>query len=409
MSEQRTSSLSRRYDYSYNTKDDGGNSGKSVMDWSKVKNGKELKFYKVRDGWNRLDFIPYIIKSPNHPMVKNEGWQVGDPDYVMDLWVHRNVGPGEVDVICPKKMWRKPCPVCELAAELLKSGKEKEAKELKATRRVFYNVIDAKAPEEGIQIFEVSHYLFERNLSDCARNQEGGQVFYADLEGGKTVKFRARDSSSGDWTEFTDFQFLDRETPLKPKLINHAISFDEALILRNAEEINKLLYGDDDDDDPKGGSSARGRGRDDDDDDDPPPRSGSHKAQKDDDDDDDPPPRSGKDKGKGKGDDDDDDDDDPPPRSGKAEAADDDDDDDDDPPPAKPEKDKGKADKANADDDDLPPAKPAAEKAGKAGKAEAAEEGKCPHGFKFGKECDDHDECEKCKQWDPCSKAGSGK
>ena len=241
------SSLSKRYQSSYESK--GGNSNRnSVLDYSKVDG--EIEFFSPKEGRNRINIIPYEIKTKNHPLVKKGEMEIGDIDYVMDIWVHKNVGPAEKNVICLKNTFGKPCPICEHASMLRKKGEEDEAKDLKPSRRVIYNVEDLKEPGK-VKVFESSHYLFEKELIDEARDdEEGGFINFADPEEGKEIKFRASKTSQGgfEFNEYKSFSFEDREEPLSKKLLAKAISFDEILNVPTSEEVEKIFFGNTEDD-----------------------------------------------------------------------------------------------------------------------------------------------------------------
>ena len=340
MIKKKSANLSKRYQSSYETKDSGG-AKTGVMDWGKVDG--EVSFFKPVEGKNRINIIPYTIKSKNHPLVRKGDFEIGDSDYVMDVYVHRSIGPSEASVICLKSTYGKPCPICEQSALLIKQGKEKEGKDLRSKRRVFYNVEDLKEPGK-VKIFEASHNLFEKELIDEARDDdEGGFVNFADPAEGKEIKFRGSETSFNKtkYLEFKSFSFVDRDEPLSDDLLESAVSFDEIMRVPTYEEVEKILYGQEDDDDEpeeKPAKSARKPSTDDDEDDEP--------------EDDEPPKPKGKKK------------------------------------PAKEESD---------DDDDEPEEeKPKPKKSA----------GKCPFGHAFGKDTDAFEECDDCDCWDKCMKAG---
>lgn len=237
-------SLAKRYATSYQSRDKNGNSGSRVIDFS----GTDLEFYAPQEGRNRISIVPYTIKTDKHPLVKNKTLDVGDMDYVMDVWEHRGVGPAQGSVLCLKHTYGKPCPICEEAARLKKEGKDDEAKALRAKRRVYYNVFD---PKDGkVKIFATSHYLFEKELIEEARDDEdGGYIDFADPEEGKEIRFRAVKTSLGgqDYFEYKSFSFEDREEALPKKVLNTAVSFDELLDVPTYSQVEKVLYGDGED------------------------------------------------------------------------------------------------------------------------------------------------------------------
>ena len=290
--------LSKRYQASFETKESKGGSRKGVMDWKKVDG--EVNFFKPAEGKNRINIIPYVIKTKNHPLVKRGDFEIGDTDYVMDCWVHRSIGVSEANVICLKETYGKPCPICEQSALLAKEGKDKEAKDLKPKRRVFYNVQDLKDPDK-LKVFEASHNLFEKELIDEARDdEEGGFVDFADVENGKEIKFRASETSFGKikYMEFKSFGFEDRDEPIPDELVESAISFDEIMNVPTYEEVEKIIYGQEDDDSdedetPKKSSKkvVDDEDEDEDEDDEPAPAKKSKHRDEDDDSDEDETPK----------------------------------------------------------------------------------------------------------------------
>ena len=129
-----------------------------------------------------------------------------------------------------------------------------------------------KEPEK-LKIFETSHYLFEKELIDEARDdEEGGFVDFADEESGKEIKFRCSKVSKGgfEFNEYKSFGFEDRDENIPDELIEKAISFDEILNVPTYEEVEKIFYGSDDDDEdeePKSKSKSKSKVDDDEDDD----------------------------------------------------------------------------------------------------------------------------------------------
>lgn len=234
-------SLAKRYQRSYESKD-SGSVKKGVMNYDNV------EFYKPEEGRNRINIIPYTIKTKNHPLVKSGEFEIGEKDYLMDVFVHKNIGASESSVICLKKTYGKPCPICEQAELFKKQGKETEAKALNPSRRVFYNVQDLK--DGKLKIFEVSHYLFEKELIDEARDGEDGYVNFADEEEGKEISFKASKEKKGkiEYLEFKSFRFEDRDEPIPEELLENVVSFDEIMNVPTYEQAEKILFGSDDED-----------------------------------------------------------------------------------------------------------------------------------------------------------------
>ena len=347
MIQKKKSGLAKRYQASYESKGSSSGGRAGVMNYRKVDG--EIEFFSPQEGRNRINIIPYVIKTKNHPLVKKGEFEVGDKDYVMDIFVHRGVGPSEASVLCLKNTYGKPCPICEQSALLRKQGKEDEAGALKASRRVFYNVQDLKNPEK-LKVFEASHFLFEKELIDEARDDdEGGFVDFADEETGKEIKFRCSKVSKGgfEFNEFKSFSFEDREENIPDELLESAISFDEIMNVPTYEEVEKILFGQDDEDESEEPAKKPKHSEDDND--------------LDEDDNEKPAKKSSKDN-----------------EEYESEK-----------PIKKPAK------EVDDEKEDEKPVKTSKEKC-------KGDCGKCPFGHKFGNDTDNFDDCDDCDVWDKC-------
>lgn len=360
--------LAKRYQASYETKGSGRVTG--VMDYKKV--DREVEFFSPKEGRNRINIIPYIIKTKNHPLVRKGEFEIGDKDYVMDIYTHRGVGPSEATVLCLKNTYGKPCPICEYSAQLKKQGKEDEAGALKPSRRCFYNVQDCKNPDK-LMVFEASHYLFEKELIDEARDDdEGGFVDFADEENGKEIKFRCSKVTKNkmEFNEFKSFSFEERDENIPDEILNSAISFDEIMSVPTYEEVEKILYGQDDEDADEENEKQVKKNREEDEGDedgDEFEASKKSKSKRDDEDEDEQPIKK-------------------PAKKSKSEE-DENNDGDDDEPASKNEKDD--------DNDEEEVEKPAKKKC-------SNNCNKCPFGHNFGDDCDEFDDCDDCDMWDKC-------
>ena len=290
------SGMAKRYESSYANRDGGGSSKGGVINYRNYDG--EIVFFNPGEGKHRINIIPYTIKSKNHPLVKSGEAEVGEKDYVLDFYTHRGVGPSEKTVLCLKNTYGKPCPICEYSASLRKAGKEEEAKALKPSRRVAYNIEDLKEPGK-LKVFETSHYLFEKELIEEARDDdEGGFIDFADEEEGMEIKFRATKVKKGDmeFNEFKSFSFEDRDKPISKKLLDSAISFDELLTVPTYEEVEKILYGDDEEEPKKPSKKSKPVEDDDEDDeeDEPAPKKSAKKKSDDDEEDEEPALKSKK-------------------------------------------------------------------------------------------------------------------
>ena len=117
--------LGSRYAQQAANSDSYGEARQSFMNWAGVK----LKFFTMKKEMDRvnLNILPYQIKSTKHPEVVAGRRKVGQWDYLLDVWVHRNLGPNKKDMLCPKATYGKACPACEERQKLYDEGRDEEA------------------------------------------------------------------------------------------------------------------------------------------------------------------------------------------------------------------------------------------------------------------------------------------
>jgi len=249
----KSNSLRDRLKKSYDTRERGAGSRSSAMDWKKI---DDIKFYKPKEGKNKINIIPYLIKTKNDPLVKTNDAKVGDESYMLDVYFHNNIGPTQAQVVCLKETYGKPCPICELRQQYYNEGKRDEAGALKPKRTCFYNIQDVKNDPDTLQVWNISHFLFEKELIEEAffKGEDGEPVDFVDIDDGKTIVFRASDTDSlingkkVTFMEFKSFDFIERDEPIEESLIKKTVSFDELLIVHTYDELKKILYGEDEED-----------------------------------------------------------------------------------------------------------------------------------------------------------------
>lgn len=421
----------------------------SYMDWEAAGVTEKQMYTPPKSGRMMIDIVPFVVATKNHPLVAKKKMKVGDLDYALDLYVHKNVGPNRTPVVCLRN-FNKVCPVCEFYKDRLKAGgkDDEQAVAIKGKRRIIYNVIDATADSMKIKIFEVAHFSFEKEVLDEAKaeGERMGLAYldYADPDEGYTIKCRTSEDDSGKYTftKFKNFSFEKRESGLiTPKLIKKAVQLDKYLIILSADEIDALLYSpddpvqkddDDDDDEDEKPRKHRGHSVSDDDDDDESPRARRKKSDDDEEEEEeeDEEPRR---KRSSKSSDDDDDDNEDPPKKKKRRVVEEEEDDDETPPKRKSRKSEEEDDDDEEDDtprrrkssdeddeEDTPPKRKSKKKAPDEDDDDDEEEeeteiisrptkGKddddCPHDHRFGVDTDKFDECEECKVWDLCAAA----
>ncbi len=111
----------------------------------------------------RVDIIPYIVGKHNPKADKGELY------WERTYWVHRNVGPNEDWIVCPARVLKKPCPVCEFVAKIKneQDADDDMVRNLLPSKRMLTNVVDMSDRDKGIQVFDISHNYFGRALDEA--------------------------------------------------------------------------------------------------------------------------------------------------------------------------------------------------------------------------------------------------
>lgn len=289
-----------------------------------------------------LDIMPYVVTDKKHPDRDEENGiaVVGELWYKRPFRIHRNIGPDNDAVVCLASFGKK-CPICDYRSKLMKDGAEKEETDaLKVSFRNLYVVIPKKNDEYEVEphVMDISQYLFQNLLNDELEEDEDYEGF-PELEDGYTLKIRFDSTVIGSSKPFAEASRID--------FVKRKEAYDEE-ILEDVPDLDSLLTEMtfeameqmffEIDDEEEDNSR--------------------------DDDDDDNDDEEGKSKRKKKS-----------KKKKKPAPVDDDDDDDGPAPKVKRNKRKEKVVKGK---------------------------GKCPHGYKYGKDTDKHEECDDCKNWDTC-------
>ena len=331
-----------------------------------------------------LDIMPYEVTIENHPD-RDDDIGIALPG---ELWykrpysVHRNIGPENHSIICPTSIGQK-CPICEYRAQLLKEGQkwdDPSVRALKPSKRNLYIVIPHgnKKLEEVPHIWDIAQSNFQVQLNEEIEENEANQSF-PDLEEGKSLRIRFGEKSFGSnkFAQTSRIDFRDREKPYEDSILDDVPHLDEVLEVPSYKAVEVMFFGgldedaakcnEEEDEEEKPRRSRRS---------DPQPESDNDDDSDDDEEEEEEKPR----RGKGKKEEEEDSDD---------EDSDDDEEEEEKEPEKEPEAPKPPT-RRTRKNTDTPP---------------ATEKGKCPHGHRFGKDVDEYDECEKCKNWEACMDA----
>ena len=215
------------------------------------------RFQVKTSGPKRIDVIGYDVTTGDNPYADK-----GDFHYERTFYTHRGIGINEDSVVCPKMTYGKPCPICEYQATLKgDEDREEEYKSLKPKERQLWNVVDLSNADLGVQIWEVSYFLFGKKLDSEIANGDEDDEFevFSDWDGGKTLKmnFEEKKFAGQTFYDVTSINFKDRSTVYDESTGAHDL--DKLLICLSYGELQRLfdhsepvtakVVDDDDDDD----------------------------------------------------------------------------------------------------------------------------------------------------------------
>ena len=208
------------------TKKTGGGRFPTIFNKDKVPEGTE--FWRCKEGKHLIDILPFEA-GPNMPFderlkpVTSEG----NLDYVLDLFVHQNVGNMNKPFVCPYENFGEPCPICEF----IKANRldKEDWKKLVAKHRVVYLIWSHASKEDeakGVQIFEASHFFTEEKIEEIAQLPRGGGFEnFSHPDTGKSLAW-TRKGSGMENTQMLGHRFVERESPIPNKILDATFPLD---------------------------------------------------------------------------------------------------------------------------------------------------------------------------------------
>lgn len=228
--------LRQRTEESARTRD--SDFGRSIFDDEKT---KDITFFTITSGEHLLDILPYLTGKLDPYK------QAGDSNYLVDLYVHKNIGPSEDSFICLWRTYGKPCPVCEHRDRLRRSSKEDNQDEidaLKPIRRTVYAVWDRDNETKGVQVWQIAYWFMEKHLKKLAKHpRRGGVIAFADpdTEEGRSIAFSAKIAPGT--MQFDGYQFVERDEPIPDSILERVPTLDELLHIPTYEEVLRSFKG----------------------------------------------------------------------------------------------------------------------------------------------------------------------
>ena len=215
-----------------------------------IKLPEGVSFFSVKqEGSKKIDIIGYVVGEGNPHA--DEGML----HYERTYYVHRNVGPNNDTYVCAARTFKKPCPVCEYRAKVIKDSDlvpdgedpEKFAQALAPKERQLFNVIDADNRDAGIQVWDFSYHLFGKILDEEMKDPDNeGYIEFFTPDNGFRLKIRFSENTFGGrkFYETSKIEFLPRK-PLDDSVVEEAVSLDEVIVEPDYDELKRIFLGGD--------------------------------------------------------------------------------------------------------------------------------------------------------------------
>lgn len=242
----------------------------------KPSSGSYPSYYTLPEGanvWipkhskNGTEYYFDIVQFPYGPNFPNELWRTpwkeGEFPHTMIVDFHKNIGPENASVLCPKGCYGERCPVCEDLKVRQADEPDKEKRTaiwsaLRVWRRQWYYVVvrgymeDGKYHEidEGLQFFECPTVYMQDKLEAIKYEGRSGDVIeYYHADEGRTVKVTYKTKGEyGDWIGHGFDQRIDPKTKekyiLEDEFLEEAAEFPLDRILKRLtyDEIAEIYH-----------------------------------------------------------------------------------------------------------------------------------------------------------------------
>ena len=235
------SALSNRHKEQVQNKDSRGR-WPTILLKDQIPAGVEL--FKSTEERHTADIIPWEA-GPDMPYGERGVpiTEEGEVDYVLDIWVHQNVGATKEPFVCPYENFGQACPICEY----IKSRRLplETWKDLKPKRRVLYLLwvhTTREQERKGIQLWETSHFSMEEKIAEIAKLPKGGgAVVFSDPDNGKSVSWTRKGAGRTN-TQYLGHSFTDREAPIPDKILDQTFPIDQVVKMKPTyEEIHRAF------------------------------------------------------------------------------------------------------------------------------------------------------------------------
>ena len=209
---------------------------------------KGVNVFKEKPGDKEmLDTLPYVVTDQNH-MDRNDENEIAVPKtqwYKKPFLLHRNIGANNDSYVCRRTIGKK-CPICEFRAKRQSEGAEQEELgALKVSLRNLYYVTPLKNKDYDSvpHIWDISQYCYQAMLNDELEENEDNGVF-PDLDEGLTLRVRfSKESFAGNsFAKTSRIDFDERDEQYGEDYIKNLPSLDDVLTIFDYDKLHNVFY-----------------------------------------------------------------------------------------------------------------------------------------------------------------------
>lgn len=161
----------------------------------------EVSLWRPADGQNRIRILPPTWEDARH--------------YGYDIYIHYGVGADNQSYLCPQRMKKEPCPICEERAKAVAKGDDEAAKAYAPKKRVMVYLVDRKNEDDGVKVWAMP-WTLDRDLAERQVDPDTNEVLLIDdPEEGYDVMFsREQKGGSAKFTGYVGIDIARRPSPL---------------------------------------------------------------------------------------------------------------------------------------------------------------------------------------------------
>ena len=164
--------------------------------------------------------------------------------YRKEVFIHSKVGANGGTFLCLKKMYNKPCPVCEYIEQLkAEGGNDEQAAELAATRRYLffvYNVATEETEAKGLHWYDAPTTILN-GIVGLSKDKRSGKILdVSDPKNGRDIEFTRK--GSGLLTKYDSFKLVENN-PIPEEWLKDVPAFDDILLVPTYDQVKKEVTG----------------------------------------------------------------------------------------------------------------------------------------------------------------------